>query len=304
MALNDQVTLRRIVTMVRDAVNEPESDAKFPASRLARYHIPNAITAVHSRLQMDAGNPIVNTVEIEIKPNQRRYRLPSRAAKFTGVVQRAKTGEIYNEVLPRHDKHRGGYNWRLEGNELVLYEDPAATQTWEVDYVPSGRFLPHYTTNGILAGSLQAITMPTADNDMELGVFDWESDAYAGAVVRVYDSATNKAQTALVNTHDDTVLTLHRPLESPFSAGAITYEILPAVGLAFEEAVAYHVAVKIGASRRFSRSAQLDLQQQYRQAYKSAHDLLSNVQARRPKGYGGEDRARPVSMLEILNRRY
>jgi len=304
LALNDQVTLRRIVTMVRDAVNEPESDAKFPASRLARFHVPNAITAVHSRLQMDAGNPIVNTVEVEVKTGQRRYRLPSRAARFTGVVQRTKTGEIYNEVIPRHDKHRSGYNWRIEGNELVLYDEPALTQTWEVDYIPSGRFLPHYTTSGVLGSDLQTITMPTADGDMELGVFDWEDDAYAGAVVRAYDDSSTKAQTAVVNTHEGTTLTLHRPLDAPFAAGALTYEIMPAVGFAFEEAVAYHVAVKIAAARRFSRSAQVDLQQQYRQAYKSAHDLLSNVQARRPKGYGTEDRARPVSMLEVLNRRY
>jgi hypothetical protein len=276
--------LLTVIERLRAFLDEAIVDAKFTNDYLVRHVICPEMVNVMSRLSNNMDNPIRVRHEISLVADQEDYVLPPNIGEIYRFAILDDGGRITKEFTPRNEFNTRGPGWHIQGNLLSIRPFPAAAETADIHYIPNGDFQPHYAASG----NLLTTTTFQLDGAPNLGSLDTRENSYAGAILRVWNTAKNILEERVVKSYDVSTrtVTLRRPFTADIeTGGARTYEIAP-VGLnSLYQAIACAAAINLGTSRNITQKQMQFLVLQYKMAMKTIGDNLSFMQARKPKSY-------------------
>jgi len=282
--------LLTIIERVRAYLDEAALDAKFTNDYLVRHVICPEMVNVMSRLSNNADNLVRVRHSISLVKDQEHYILPPNVGEIYRFAKMDSSGRLTNESMPRGEFNPRGPGWHIEGNCLSIRPFPAEDDTCEIHYIPNGDFLPFYATTGgqILTGGTKFV-FGTPD----IGGIDKRENAYAGAILRVWDPADAVIEERVIDSFDasTSTVTLRRPFTVDVGAGAFNtgtiykYEVAPIGMNSLYQAIACSCAVNLGAARNVTQKQMQFFIIQYKMAMKTIGDNVSFMQARVPKRY-------------------
>jgi hypothetical protein len=267
--------LQNIITRVRIELDEAEVDAKYSDSYLMENVIPGAMSDVLERLNADRKNKIVCIHQITTVTDQQYYRLPENLGQVMDLFFSDNNGNSAGRVGHRNKHSPFGVGYAIQGNELELNPPLPSGQTLNLVYMPTGGFMPHYATDGLVRASSSELVLSATPT---LGVLDRREGAYTGQVVRIIPD-TGPIETAVVESHtydgDEWVLSLRRPL-SYNDVGYVAYEIVDQPTLSLIDSVVYAAIIRIISSRRVNSSVLNNFRIMYNQCLKTEGDRVAN----------------------------
>ena len=277
--------LKTYCEKVRHYLDDPDLDAKYDDNYLVRFFLASAMTDVISRVSMMSDAQIVLPLNITVAQNVQYYRLPPmvRQVLRVGVVNPS-TGAFIEDHHPRSEFNVYGPGWSIEGNLLSFKPYPIEAKTYTVLYVPSGDVAVHY--EAAAHGTINANgTFTLHSSGSLLGSLDKRENAYTGCFVRIF--GTNITDECLVSGYDAAtrVCTLRTAAANP--VGSYSYEIVPFLMEPLIDAVSLSAAMRAGVGRKITAAQMQLLTLSYKQAIKTAHDTLGNMNSRSGKRFTG-----------------
>jgi hypothetical protein len=118
-----------------------------------------------------------------------------------------------------------------------------------------------------------------------LGSLDKRENAYVGCYLRIFGANVTDECTISAYNATTRVATLRTPATN--AAGSYSYEVVPFVMEPMVDAVSLSAAMRAGVGRKISQGQQQSLAFAYRQAIKTAHDTLGNMNSRTGKRFSG-----------------
>jgi hypothetical protein len=270
---------------VRHYLDDPDLDAKYDDNYLVRFFMSSAMTDVVSRVSMMSDAQVVVPLTITVAANTQYYRLPPmvRQVLRVGIVN-ASTGVFIEDFHPRSEFNVYGPGWSIEGNLISFKPYPTEAKTYTILYVPSGDVAAHYEngSHGVLNANG---TFTLHSSGSLLGSLDKRENAYVGCYLRIF--GTNVTDECTISAYNATtrVATLRTAATNP--AGSYSYEVVPFVMEPMVDAVSLSAAMRAGVGRKISQGQQQSLAFAYRQAIKTAHDTLGNMNSRTGKRFSG-----------------
>jgi len=275
--------LLTVIERVRAYLDEAIVDAKFTNDYLVRHVICPEMVNVLSRLSNNADNCIRVRHEIALVDGQEDYILPPNIGEVYRFAVLDAEKRITKEFVPRNEFSPRGPGWQIQGNMLSFRPLPATGESVDLHYIPNGDFHPHYDADG---GNLSTSTTFVFDNAPTLGDIDRRENAYAGAILRVWDSSTNVIEERVISSYvaDTRTATVRRPFTHS-TGGTKKYEVAPVGMNSLMQAIACGAAINLGTSRNITQKQMQFILLQYKMAMKTVGDNLSFMQARKPKSY-------------------
>lgn len=287
-----------IIERIRSYLDD--QDTKYDNAYVVRNVLMPEMLNAWSRLQLSATNPILVRFPLTITAGTRYYTLPPNVGEIWGAFQWDDNDFVTDEWRPRSSLDIFGPGWRIEGNMIVV--EPAhqgADEIWNFLYMPTGDFLLHYSNDGYvgLDGSSSSSSSSSADllnvtlsSNPTVGLLDTRANAYVGALLRIlqtHDGVTSLVEEHLISAHDPVtnVVTLRTPILNYADADRIRYEVVPMGLQALAQTVSALGAINLGVSKSITQKQMLFLQNEYKRAFKTVVDNVSNMNQRLPKHY-------------------
>ena len=270
---------------VRHYLDDPDLDAKYDDNYLVRFFLSSAMTDVLSRVSMMSDAQIVLPLTITVAADTQYYRLPPmvRQVLRVGVVN-TQTGAFIEDYHPRSEFNVYGPGWSLEGNLISFKPYPTEAKTYTILYVPSGDVAAHYENAS--HGVLNANGTFTLHNGASiLGSLDKRENAYVGSYVRIF--GTNITDECMVSSYNATTRVCTLRTAATNTAGSYSYEVIPFLMEPMIDAISLSAAMRAGVGRKINQTHMQALMISYRQAIKTAHDTLGNMNSRSGKRYIG-----------------
>lgn len=290
--------LLTVLDRIRGYLDLPTS--KYSNDYIVRHVIMPEMVNVLARLAMDADNPILVRHSFTTSTTEEYYQLPPNIGQIW-YVARYDTGlRMIDDWKPRGERNPRGPGWTIEGNLLSVRPFVGVSYTWDVVYVPSGDFLPHYATDGELGYVPSSSVSSGTDDDNRkvfqlsasptLGALDMRPNAYAGGILRILglaDGSRNIVEERVILSHDVSngqVMT-RVAFSHYYDDDVVKYEIAPPASQALYQAIAASSAVNLGVSKDVSEKKMRYLVTEYRKAIKTIGDNLALMQQRIPKHF-------------------
>lgn len=273
---------------VRHYLDDPDLDAKYDDNYLVRFFLPSAMTDVISRVSQMSDAQILSSFQITVSAGTNHYKLPPAVGQVVRIgTTESVTGLFIEDLKPRNQFNMNGPGWSIQGNTLVFLPAVEITKTYTIVFVPSGDIQCQYVTaNGASLvqsvnsnGTFSLATTPTLGSD------DKRPNSYQGAYLRVFGSVTDEV---IITDHDATlkIVTPSTPLLNSVAAG-YSYEIVPFLLEPMIDAISISAAMRAGVGRKINQAHLQSLMLAYKQAIKTAHDTLANMNGRVGKGFYG-----------------
>lgn len=262
---------------VRHYLDDPDLDAKYDDNYLVRFFLSSAMTDIISRVSQMSDAQVLSAISINVVAGTNSYKLPPAVAQVMriGTVD-SSTGLFIEDLKPRGHFNPFGSNWSIQGNTIVFQPAIQETKTYTLVFIPSGDVVCHYvsTATGSL-NSNETFTMPTT---VTIGSLDKRPNAYTGSYLRVFGpSITDEV---LVTDHDAALRILTPSTLFQNSAGTYSYEVVPFLMEPMIDAISISAAMRAGVGRKISQAHMQALTLAYKQAIKTAHDTLGNMNGR------------------------
>lgn len=273
--------IKTYLEKLRHYLDDPDLDAKYDNNYLVRFFLSSAMSDVIARVSMMADNQIMCLLNVSVVSGTTYYKLPPSIKQVLRIgIQDPATGWFIEDFKPRNEFSLFGPGWALEGNLLSFRPTPSQNQTYLVLYVPSGDVQAHYGS-----GILNANGTFTMGSTPTIGSLDKRDNAYAGSYLRIF--GTNLIDELIITSHDPTnrVLQLRNP--SANAAATYDYEVVPFLMEPMTDAISLSAAMRAGVGRKISNAQLQALSFEYKQAIKTAHDTLGNMNARIGKRFTG-----------------
>jgi hypothetical protein len=271
---------------VRHYLDDPDLDAKYDDNYLVRFFLASAMSDVISRVSMMSDAQILCTLNLSVATGTQYYRLPPIVRQVLRVgTTSTDSGAFIEDFHPRNEFNVYGPGWSLEGNTISFKPYPTEAKTYTIIYVPSGDVAVHYEHAGS-HGVLNANgTFTLHSSGSLLGSLDKRENAYVGSYVRIF--GTNVTDECIVSAYNAAtrVATLRTAAVNP--AGSYNYEVVPFLMEPLIDAISLSASMRAGVGRKISQAHQQALAIAYRQAIKTAHDTLGNMNSRTGKRFTG-----------------
>jgi hypothetical protein len=259
---------------VRHYLDDPDIDAKYDDNYLVRFFLSSAMSDVIGRVSMMADNQIICMLTISVVNGTTYYKLPPSVKQVLRIgVQDPNTGWFTEDFRPRNEFHLAGPGWALEGNLLAFRPTPSESKNYLVMYVPSGDIAAHHGTLGTINAN-GTFTLGTPN----IGSLDKRDNAYAGSYIRILGA--NITDELIITSHDPItgIMTLRNPPAN--AAGTYTYEVIPFLMEPMTDAIAISAAMRAGVGRKINQVTMQNLALAYKQAIKTSHDTIGNMNSR------------------------
>lgn len=268
---------------VRHYLDDPDLDAKYDDNYLVRFFLSSAMNDVMSRVSMMSDTQILSTFNLTVAAGTQYYRLPPtvRQVLRVGVIDSG-TGAYIEDFQPRNEFNIYGRGWALEGNLISFNPYPSETKTYQILYIPSGDVAVHLNHNA--HGVLNANGTFTLSTTGDTGSVDRRDNAYVGCYLRIFSTETDEL---VISEHDGAtrVVTFRTP--SVLAPDDYNYEVVPFLLEPMIDAVSISAAMRAGVGRKINNTQMQALMLAYRQAIKTAHDMLGNTNSRVGKRFNG-----------------
>jgi hypothetical protein len=290
------------------------STTKWDDDYLIRNVVMPEYVNVLGRLALDYDNPVHLRYSLDVNTTTEYYVLPPMVGEIRRIsIFIRDTRRISQELVPKDFNHPSGEGWSIEGNMLAFRPLPSRDETWDVWYIPTGDFLMHYATDGVLSASEDEVSgydTFTLSADPALGDVDKRVNAYAGAMLRILDGGGGVVEERVIESYDAATrtCTLRLPLTSQEFQGSststtepdlppiteMTYEVVP-VGMsqAMTSAVAASGAMNVGLLMDASGVKMTLLGREYKRHLKTIADRLNHMNMRKPDHYDRNTRDNP-----------
>lgn len=259
---------------VRHYLDDPDIDAKYDDNYLVRFFLSSAMSDVIGRVSMMADNQIICMLTISVVNGTTYYKLPPSVKQVLRIgVQDPNTGWFTEDFRPRNEFHLAGPGWALEGNLLAFRPTPSESKNYLVMYVPSGDIAAHHGTLGTINAN-GTFTLGTPN----IGSLDKRDNAYAGSYIRILGA--NITDELIITSHDPItgIMTLRNPPAN--AAGTYTYEVIPFLMEPMTDAISISAAMRAGVGRKINQVTMQNLALAYKQAIKTSHDTIGNMNSR------------------------
>lgn len=269
---------------VRHYLDDPDLDAKYDDNYLVRFFMSSGMTDVVSRVSMMSDAQVVVPMTLNVASGTQYYKLPPivRQVLRVGVVN-ASTGTFLEDYHPRSEFNVYGPGWALEGNTISFKPYPTEAKTYTILYVPSGDVAAHYDANA--GGTLNANGTFTLDTAVSIGSLDKRENAYVGCYLRIFGA--NVVDECVISAYNAATRVATLRTAAVNTAGTYNYEVVPFTMEPMVDAVSLSAAIRAGVGRKISQAHQQSLAFAYRQAIKTAHDTLGNMNSRAGKRFTG-----------------
>lgn len=269
---------------LRHYLDDPDLDAKYDDNYLVRFFLSSAMTDVISRVSMMSDAQIVSPLTLTVAANTQYYRLPPMVRQVLRIgVTDATNGNFIEDFHPRSEFNVYGPGWTLEGNTISFKPYPTEAKTYTLLYVPSGDVSAHYEAG--TGGTLNANGTFTLDSTVTIGSLDKRENAYVGCYLRIF--GTNITDECVISAYNASTRVATLRTSATNAAGTYNYEVVPFVSEPMTDAIALSAAMRAGVGRKISQGQQQSLAFAYRQAIKTAHDTLGNMNSRTGKRFSG-----------------
>jgi hypothetical protein len=270
---------------VRHYLDDPDIDAKYDDNYLVRFFLSSAMTDVLSRVSMMSDAQVVLPLTINVAAGTQYYRLPPmvRQVLRVGVINTT-SGAFIEDYHPRSEFNVYGPGWSLEGNLISFKPYPTEAKAYTILYVPSGDVAVHYESgaHGVINANG---TFTLHSSGSLLGSLDKRENAYVGCYVRIF--GTNITDECMVSAYDATTRVCTLRTAATNAAGSYSYEVIPFLLEPLIDAVSISAAMRAGVGRKINQTHMQALMISYRQAIKTAHDTLGNMNSRTGKRFTG-----------------
>lgn len=279
---------------VRHYLDDPDLDAKYDDNYLVRFFLASSMTDVISRVSMMSDAQIMHSMALTVAAGTQYYQLPPMVRQVLRVgVTETSTGRFLEDFIPRNEFNFWGPGWSLEGNTISFNPIPDSAKTYTILYTPSGDVGVHYenASHGVLNAN-GTFTLHNAGSI--LGTLDKRPNAYVGSYLRIF--GTSSTDECIISDYDVStrVCTLRTAASNP--AGSYSYEVVPFLLEPMIDAIALSAAMRAGTGRKINNTHMQALMLSYRQAIKTAHDTLGNMNARKGKAFQGRTVDNPGSV--------
>lgn len=278
------------------------STTKYDDAYIVQHVIMPEMMNVWSRISLTFSNPILIRHRITLTEGQRYYYLPPNVGEIWQIVRYDDNGRVYEEFDPLDRRAPIGPGWAIEGNMLVVEpEYNIQTGAWDVLYMPSGDFWPHYAKGGFIGSHTQTSTASdssesdatstlSVDSGPTLGLVDRRPNAYAGAVLRVLrtaDGSNTIIEERIIESYDVEAgeITVRLPFDHYQDQDPVWYEITHVGMQCLVQAVAMSAAMNLGVDIDMSQRKAQQIQLEYRKALKTASDIMTHMNQRSPKHF-------------------
>ena len=252
----DTSFLTRGIAQVREALDEPELNAKYSDTAIIR-HMELAYPLILGEINRNSQTPVVAKYMVSITNNTAQYTLPSSMGSIYAIYEETTEGtRVFFDSRSRHNPY-GRYVW-IEGTTLNVQGSGILSVGTEliIEYIPSGVAQLH---NGTCTLDTAGDTV-TMGGTPHVGVLDTRDNVYAGCVFRILkaDGTGDYIQERTITSHDRTGPTLELELAldpvPTVGSGSIYYEIAPTIykglDLVIPMYAAYSIASFEGQSQR------------------------------------------------------
>ena len=276
--------LKTYCEKVRHYLDDPDLDAKYDDNYLVRFFLSSAMTDVISRVSQMSDAQVLSAFEITVVGGTNTYKLPPAVAQVirVGTIE-SSSGLFMEDLKPRGQFNPGGPNWSIQGNTLVFQPVVNEDRTLTLIFVPSGDMVCHYepTATGQIVSN-GTFTMPST---VTLGSMDKRPNAYMGSYLRIFGSTLTDE--LLITDHDAALRILTPSTAFQNAIGFYSYEIVPFLLEPMIDAISVSAAMRAGVGRKISQAHMASLTLAYKQAVKTAHDTLGNMNGRLGKRFDG-----------------
>lgn len=295
--------LAQVTEDIRDALDMGSNTSKWTDSKLYG-HIIKSWHDIMTDVNGLGENAIHVQYSLSLSNDTSIYQLPANFGRFVRIVKDYGGQGLQTEVMvPNSRLNPYGGRVLFEGNYIRLEPRPSSSETVTIEYIPDGYCSIHTGEANFGEDGLTSSQIPL-DYDPAEGYFDKRDNAYVGQVVRLLKSEEVDApashvywpvQERIITAVDSTtgIATVNLPWDPDPVAegiGAVTYEIVPFLGLHFRSALVWRVAQKIaiiedtsGRSGKASR-----LQALYQQEMRNIRLGLVNKNSRTGQGFRGD----------------
>ena len=271
---------------IRHYLDDPDLDAKYDDNYLVRFFLSSAMTDVISRVSMMSDAQIVSVLNLTVAAGTQYYRLPPQVRQVLRVgTVNASTNTFIEDYHPRSEFNVYGPGWSLEGNLISFKPNPTEAKTFTILYVPSGDVAVHYESaaHGVRNAN-GTFTLHNAGSIL-LGSLDKRENSYVGSYVRIF--GTNVTDECLVSAYDAVTRVCTLRTTPVNAAGSYSYEVVPFLMEPMVDAISLSAAMRAGVGRKITQAHMQSLGFAYKQAIKTAHDTLGNMNARTGKRFTG-----------------
>ena len=277
--------LKTYLEKLRHYLDDPDLDAKYDDKYLVRFFLASAMNDVLSRVSMMSDTQILASYNLTVAAGTQYYRLPPiiRQVMRVGVVD-SNTGAYIEDFYPRNEFNVYGRGWAIEGNTISFNPYPTEAKTYQILYIPSGDVGAHYEAN--THGVLNADGTFTVHNGASIvGSLDKRDNAYVGCYLRLLGSTITDE--VLIDSYDAATRVATLRTAPANGAGSYSYEIVPFLLEPMIDAISISAAMRAGVGRKINNVQMQSLMLAYRQAIKTAHDMIGNMNSRVGKRFTG-----------------
>lgn len=275
--------LKTYCEKVRHYLDDPDLDAKYDDNYLVRFFLSSAMNDVLSRVSMMSDVQVVQPLTVQVTAGTRFYRLPPTVRQVLRLGVMNDSGVFTEDAHPRSRFSPYGPGWALEGNLLSFQPYPDSDKTFTLLYVPSGDVEAHYENGN--HGTLNANGTFTLPANVALGSVDKRENAYVGCYLRIFGSGVTDELVVSAHAAPTRVLTLRTAAAN--TPGSYPFEVVPFLLEPLIDAVSISAAMRAGTGRKVTGAQMQLLMLSYKQAIKTAHDTLGNMNSRTGKRFTG-----------------
>ena len=269
--------LMTTVARIRTYLDDPSLDAKYNNDFIVRQIIEpemaNVITALNNRRE----EPVICKYTIDgVLDNAEYQELPPNVGQIIRIVKLDADGNIVNDIEQRDGADPRGPGWHVDGRDLHFRPliDTTEINNYEVWYIPSGDFNPHYSAAG---GTLAGLNAVTLDVTPDVGMVDMRESAYVGGILRVWGDTNTVVQERVITSYnaDTKVVGVRTAFIAPIANGAVIYEIVPEFMGHVWQSIALASAMNLGVARNINEKQMMFLKEQFAITIQTAGSLLS-----------------------------
>jgi len=272
--------LMTTITRIRTYLDDPSLDAKYDNDFLVRQIIEPEMVNVITSLNATREEPILCKFLLDsLITNNERIELPPNVGVIARIAKLNTDGTVANDVARRDETDPRGPGWHLDGRDLNIRPDWDESGTddgssYNVWYIPSGDFNPHYSAGG---GTLATLNTVTVDTTPDVGGVDKRQSAYIGGVLRVWSTDDSIVEERVITSYDVSAGTVgvRTDFSSDLTNGSVRYEIVPEFMGHLWQAVALASCMNLGIARNITEKQMVYLKEQFGLALQTATRLAS-----------------------------
>lgn len=276
--------LRRIINIVRKAVDQPAYNAKYQDTDLIEM-MTVQWPLLWTDFKLTAEDYPIVRYDIEVVADVQEYFLPPSVGEIVRVYKVEESSGLPQwEIAGSSFFNPAGPGWTIEGNILRLTPKWKQGETLRIEYIPSGEVSPH---EGV--GTMPSTTTLLMGFDqLVAGTMDRRANAYAGYMLRVFGSSSSPVEVLerVVSASSGLTLTF-APIAGEVWEGDLDYELVPVFAKQTEGVLGLKLARRILSQEGDSDRYKL-ITQEFVEAMRNARLSLINAQSRRASHLEGD----------------